>query len=146
MTVLAIGSMSGLGALRNMLVDEFQDSHPAQEKNMFIVELSSSQAAAIFRRLTKTTATCMRESVAIAHRESTSEIQSAISEAMLHSMAVHRESYAAKAHQSTIYKGLKAVGSVQCLQESASYSTNRESTPDVPSSEEQNEIRKYFSD
>ncbi|KAK3757717.1 hypothetical protein RRG08_066192 [Elysia crispata] len=60
-------------------------------------QLSSSQAAAIFRRLTKTTATCMRKSVAIAHRESTSEIQSAISEAMLHSMAVHRESYAAKA-------------------------------------------------
>ena len=29
---------------------------------------------------------------------------------MMHSIEVHRESYAAKAHQSTIYKGLKAVG------------------------------------
>ncbi|KAK3708695.1 hypothetical protein RRG08_010847 [Elysia crispata] len=84
-------------------------------------QLSSSQAAAIFRRLTKTTATCMRKSVAIAHREST--IWQCIANP--------------KAHQSTIYKGLKAVGSVQCLQESASYSTNRESTPVVPSSEEQ---------
>lgn len=184
MTVLAIGSLSRLGALRNMLVDEFQASQPAQEEDMFVVEvkshktsktygaagiyftgflkrqterylakrmmsskwvfcttsggqLSSSQAAAIFRRLTKTTATCMRKSVAIAHRESTCEVQSAISEAMLHSMAVHRESYAAKAHQSTIYKGLKAVGAVQCLQDSASCSTNREKTPDVPSSEEE---------
>ena len=186
MALLAIGSMSRLGALRNMLVNEFETSQPAQEEDIFIVEvkshktsktygaagiyftgslkrqterylekrkvsskwvfcttsggqLSSSQAAAIFRRLTKTTATCMRKSVAIAHRESTSEVQSAISEAMMHSMAVHRESYAAKAHQSTIYKGLKAVGAVQCLQDSASCSTNREKTPDVPSSEEEME-------
>ncbi|KAK3735203.1 hypothetical protein RRG08_010323, partial [Elysia crispata] len=184
MTVLTIGSMSRLGALRNMLVEEFQASQPAQEEDMFVVEvkshktsktygaagifftgslkrhtesylakrkisskwvfsttsggqLSSSQAAAIFRRLTKFTATCMRKSVAIAHRESTCEVQTAISEAMMHSMAVHRESYAAKAHQSTIYKGLKAVGAVQCLQDSASCSTNREKTPDVPSSEEE---------
>ena len=41
MTVLAIGSMSRLGVLRNMLVDEFQDSHPAQDKNMFIVEVKN---------------------------------------------------------------------------------------------------------
>ena len=41
MTVLTIGSMSRLGALRNMLVDEFPDSHPAQDKNMFVVEVKN---------------------------------------------------------------------------------------------------------
>ena len=45
MTVLAIGSMSSLGALRNMLVDEFQDSHPAQEKTMFIVEVKNHKTS-----------------------------------------------------------------------------------------------------
>ncbi|XP_070191510.1 uncharacterized protein [Littorina saxatilis] len=58
----------------------------------------------------------MRKSIAVAHRDSSAHTQSAISEAMLHSMAVHQESYAAKTHKKTIYKGLRAVGAVQCLQ------------------------------
>ncbi|KAK3773244.1 hypothetical protein RRG08_012369 [Elysia crispata] len=35
MTLLVIGNLSRLGALRNMLVDEFEASCPAQEDNMF---------------------------------------------------------------------------------------------------------------
>ena len=45
MTVLAIGSMSRLGALRDMLVDEFQASQPAQKEDMFVVEVKSHKTS-----------------------------------------------------------------------------------------------------
>ena len=45
MTVLSIGSMSRLGALRNMLVEEFQASQPAQEEDMFVVEVKSHKTS-----------------------------------------------------------------------------------------------------
>ncbi|KAK3711405.1 hypothetical protein RRG08_018264 [Elysia crispata] len=58
MTVLSIGSMSRLGVLRNMLVDEFQDSHPAQDKNMFVVEVKNHKTLKTYVvTLTWTTAT-----------------------------------------------------------------------------------------
>ncbi|XP_076439206.1 uncharacterized protein LOC143278190 isoform X2 [Babylonia areolata] len=164
MTLLAVGSISRLGAIRNMTVEQlhnaktveedenlyridvtthktmkiygaagiylskdlkphlqrYLDERPAESPWVFCTstgkQISSSHAAYVFRKMTHTTATQMRKSVAVAHRESPAEVQNAISEAMLHSLIVHKESYAGKTHHSTVYKGLRAVGAVQTLQ------------------------------
>ncbi|XP_076467083.1 uncharacterized protein LOC143298199 [Babylonia areolata] len=158
MTLLAVGSISRLGAIRNMTVEQLHNAKTVEEdENLYRIDvtthktmkiygaagiylskdlkphlqrylderpadspwvfctstgkqISSSHAAYVFRKMTHTTATQMRKSVAVAHRESPAEVQNAISEAMLHSLIVHKESYAGKTHHSTVYKGLRAVG------------------------------------
>ena len=45
MTLLVIGNLSRLGALRNMLVNEFEASCPAQEDNMFHTDVQKHKTS-----------------------------------------------------------------------------------------------------